>query len=59
MVSNLPKKESKERAPMPMSGAGLMRFFEDDTHGIKIKPHYIVISSIVLMSVVIMAHIFF
>uniref|UniRef100_A0A7C3IM44 Preprotein translocase subunit Sec61beta n=1 Tax=Candidatus Methanomethylicus mesodigestus TaxID=1867258 RepID=A0A7C3IM44_9CREN len=44
---------------MPMSGAGLMRFFEDDTHGIKIKPHYIVISSIVLMSVVIMAHIFF
>lgn len=58
-MSDLPKKEAKERAPMPMSGAGLMRFFEDDTHGIKIKPQYIVISSIVLMSAVIMAHIFF
>jgi len=53
----MPKSDSKKQAPMPMSGAGLMRFFEDDTHGIKIKPHYIVISSVVLMSVVILAHV--
>jgi preprotein translocase subunit Sec61beta len=53
----MPKSDSKKQAPMPMSGAGLMRFFEDDTHGIKIRPHYIVISSIVLMSTVIIAHI--
>jgi len=53
----MPKSDSKKQAPMPMSGAGLMRFFEDDTHGIKIKPQYVVISSIVLMSAVILAHI--
>ena len=53
----MPKSDSKKQAPMPMSGAGLMRFFEDDTHGIKIRPHYVVISSVVLMSAVIIAHV--
>ena len=52
----MPKDKAKERAPMPMSGAGLMRFFEDETHGIKIKPQYVIISSVVLMVTVIMAH---
>lgn len=52
----MPKTE-KDRSPMPMSGAGLMRFFEDETHGIKIQPKYVVIASVVMMSVVITAHI--
>jgi preprotein translocase subunit Sec61beta len=50
-------KGDKERSPMPMAGAGLMRFFEDETHGIKIQPRYVIISSIALMSIVIVAHI--
>jgi preprotein translocase subunit Sec61beta len=41
---------------MPMTGAGLIRFFEDETYGIKIKPIYIVESSVTLMIVVIIAH---
>lgn len=57
MVS-LPGKQ-KDRAPMPMSGAGLMRFFEDETHGVKIRPHYVVLASIMLMGTVILAHVLF
>ncbi|MEM2126158.1 MAG: preprotein translocase subunit Sec61beta [Candidatus Methanosuratincola sp.] len=51
--------KQKERAPMPMSGAGLMRFFEDETHGVKIRPHYVVLASIMLMGTVILAHVLF
>jgi len=50
-------KGDKDRSPMPMAGAGLMRFFEDETHGIKIQPRYVVISAIALMSIVIVAHV--
>ena len=50
------KSKKKNEAPMPMTGAGLIRFFEDETYGIKIKPIYIVESSVTLMIVVIIAH---
>jgi preprotein translocase subunit Sec61beta len=52
----LPKSEKKKEAPMPMTGAGLIRFFEDETYGIKIKPIFIVGASVSLIVVVIMAH---
>jgi len=35
-------KKKKSSAPMPASSAGLLRFFEDETHGIKIKPTYVI-----------------
>jgi preprotein translocase subunit Sec61beta len=28
----------KKNAPLPASSAGLLRFFEDETRGIKVKP---------------------
>lgn len=31
----------KKNAPLPASSAGLLRFFEDETKGIKIKPEYV------------------
>jgi preprotein translocase subunit Sec61beta len=31
----------KKNAPLPASSAGLLRFFEDETKGIKIKPEII------------------
>lgn len=55
----MPPKKQRERAPMPMSGAGLMRFFEDETEGIKIRPHYVVLASVLLMGSVIIAHLLF
>lgn len=52
----MPKSDKKKEAPMPMTGAGLIRFFEDETHGIKIKPTYVVVGSVIVMVTVILAH---
>jgi preprotein translocase subunit Sec61beta len=35
-------KKDKNKSPMPASSAGLLRFFEDETQGIKIRPEYVV-----------------
>ena len=50
VASNLSKKE-KNKAPMPASSAGLLRFFEDETQGIKIRPEIVVILSVALVIV--------
>lgn len=42
---------------MPQSGAGLMRFFEDSSIGIKIGPISAVVFSLLLIAVVILAHV--
>ncbi|MEE9377493.1 MAG: SEC61-beta family protein [Candidatus Lokiarchaeia archaeon] len=43
-------------APMPMGGAGLMRFFADSSIGIKVGPVSTVILSLALIFIVILAH---
>jgi preprotein translocase subunit Sec61beta len=50
------KKRRSGSAPMPMGGAGLMRFFEDSSIGIKISPIATAISAVALIAVVILAH---
>ncbi len=44
-------KKDKNKSPMPASSAGLLRFFEDETQGIKIRPEIVVGLSIVLVIV--------
>lgn len=34
-------RRSKKGAPLPASSAGLLRFFEDETKGIKVRPEII------------------
>lgn len=41
---------------MPAGGAGLMRFFEDSSIGIKIGPIGAIVLSVTLIGVVILAH---
>ena len=50
------KKRRSGSAPMPMGGAGLMRFFEDSSIGIKIGPISTILMSALLIGVVILAH---
>ena len=50
------KKRRTGTAPMPMGGAGLMRFFQDSSVGIKVGPISTVILSVALIVVVILAH---
>jgi preprotein translocase subunit Sec61beta len=55
------KKRRKKRGegPMPSGGAGLIRFFEDETPGIKIGPTVVVILASILVVVTVIAHIFY
>jgi len=53
------KKRRKKRGegPMPSGGAGLIRFFEDETPGIKIGPTTVVILSAILLIATVVAHV--
>ncbi|MHA1106861.1 MAG: preprotein translocase subunit Sec61beta [Promethearchaeota archaeon] len=50
------KKRRSGTAPMPSGGAGLMRFFEDSSIGLKVSPISTIIISISLIIVVFLAH---
>jgi preprotein translocase subunit Sec61beta len=51
------KKESK--SPMPAASAGLLRFFEEETEGVKIRPELLMVLSVSLIVVSVLAKIFF
>ncbi len=44
----------RREAPLPASSAGLLRFFEDETQGIKVKPELVVGLSIALIVIAIL-----
>ena len=44
---------------VPATSAGLMRFFQDEAHGIKIRPELVIGSAIALILSVILARILF
>ena len=43
------EKKRKRGAPMPATGAGLLRFFEEETPGFKVKPELVVILGVALI----------
>jgi preprotein translocase subunit Sec61beta len=44
---------------MPAASAGLLRFFEEETEGVKVRPEVLVAFSVALIVVCALAHIFF
>jgi len=50
------RKKDEKRAPMPAQSAGLLRFFEEETEGIKVKPEILIALSIAFMIVSVLAH---
>jgi len=44
---------------MPAASAGLLRFFEEETEGIKIRPELLVIFAVTLIIISVLAKIFF
>ena len=44
---------------MPAASAGLLRFFEEETEGVKIRPEFLVIVSVALIVVSVLAKVFF
>jgi len=53
------KKKKSKSGPMPAASAGLLRFFEEETEGIKIRPELLVGASVVLILICVLAQVFF
>ena len=53
------KKKKQQNTGMPQSSAGLMKFFQDETNGVKIPPEFALGAAVVLIVAVIAARIFF
>ena len=51
------RRKGKRDGPMPSGGAGLIRFFEDETPGIKVGPTTVVILAAILLIGVVISHV--
>jgi preprotein translocase subunit Sec61beta len=50
------EKRRRDEAPMPAASAGLLRFFEEDTPGIKLSPQLVVITGVGLVVLALVAY---
>ena len=57
--TTMSKRKKQQGTGMPQSSAGLMRFFQDETNGVKIPPEFALGAAVVLIVTVIAARIFF
>ncbi len=48
-MSKRREKKRERRAPMPAQSAGLLRFFEAETRGVKVRPELVVILAVALI----------
>ncbi len=55
LLSRVKKRKETRRGKetMPVTGAGLIRFFEEETYGIKIKPKYVILMAIGFIALVV------
>jgi preprotein translocase subunit Sec61beta len=53
------KKKRREEAQMPIAGAGLIRFFKDESSGVKVSPKMVIIGSILIMVTVLVLAVIF
>ncbi len=52
------EKRRKEEAPMPSVSAGLLRFYEEESFGVKVRPEIVVFAAIALILTVALVHLF-
>jgi len=52
------RKKKGNQGPMPAASAGLLRFFEEETEGVKIRPELLMVVSIALIVVSVLGKIF-
>jgi len=55
-LSTKREKRRRDAAPTPASSAGLLRFFDEDTPGIKLSPQLVVISGVGLVVLALIAY---
>ncbi len=52
------RRRRRREAPMPASSAGLLRFFEEESRGIRLRPEVVAIATAAFMIVCILAHLY-
>jgi preprotein translocase subunit Sec61beta len=52
------RRKGKKGAPMPAQSAGLLRFFEEETEGIKMRPELLIAFAVGLIIIAILAQVF-
>ncbi|MEM2109722.1 MAG: preprotein translocase subunit Sec61beta [Candidatus Odinarchaeota archaeon] len=52
-------RKRREEAQMPIAGAGLIRFFQDESTGLKVGPKAVVIGSVLIMLAVFFLYLMF
>lgn len=58
-MSKSKRSKKRERStPMPAASAGLLRFFEEETQGLRIRPELVVILSLGLILATVLAHLY-
>jgi len=58
-MSSRREKRRRSEAPMPAASAGLLRFFEEETPGIKVRPEVVLLLSVALIGISIFAYMAF
>ena len=53
------RRKKKDTGPMPAASAGLLRFFEEETEGIKMRPELLVVFSVSLIVLISDGKVFF
>jgi preprotein translocase subunit Sec61beta len=53
------EKKRERRGPMPAQSAGLLRFFEEETRGIKVRPELVAVLAVALIIACILLPIIF
>ncbi|MHA1868127.1 MAG: preprotein translocase subunit Sec61beta [Candidatus Heimdallarchaeaceae archaeon] len=52
------KRKSRDTSPMPATGAGLMRYYDEDLPGVKVGPWYVIAFALILIVAVFMGNVF-
>lgn len=50
------EKQRRRESPMPAASAGLLRFFEEDTPGIRIRPEIVLIIAAAIIALSLIAN---
>jgi preprotein translocase subunit Sec61beta len=50
------EKRRRSEAPMPAASAGLLRFFEEETRGIKLRPEFVILMAVGLIAISLFAY---
>ena len=53
------KKKKESKSPMPAASAGLLRFFEEETEGVKVRPELLMVAAVSLIIISVLAKVFF